>query len=125
MKLYNFKRLIKKYSVTFCLHKTQGEYVSGKWEQGGEIVKGMQGAIVPMSNRKIYGSGGTYTEQDRELYVSTPLEAPLSDLKVVYKGNVYAVEEGRNFEDYADAAVYTLKWVSKHDSAQNERDYHC
>ena len=113
MKLYNFHRLIKKYSVTFCLHKTQGGYVSGKWEEGGEIVKEMHGAIVPMSDRKIYGSGGAYTSQDRELYVTEPLKAPLSDVKVVYKENIYTVEEGRNFEDYADAAVYTLKWVSK------------
>ena len=120
MKLYNFKRLIKKYSVTFCLHKIQGEYVGGKWEQGGEIVREMQGAIVPMSDRKIYGSGGTYTEQDRELYVSTPIGTPLSDFRVVHKGSVYTLEESRNFEDYADAAVYTLKWVSKYDSAQNE-----
>ena len=120
MKLYNFHRLIKKYSVTFCLHRTQGEYVSGKWEKGGEIVKEMQGAIVPVSDRKIYGSGGTYTEQDRELYITSKLPEPLSDLKVVYKDNEYAVEYGSNFEDYADAAVYTLKWVSKHDSAQNE-----
>ena len=120
MKLYNFKRLIKKYSVTFCLHKSQGGYVSGKWEEGGELVKEMRGAIVPMSDRKIYGSGGTYTSQDRELYVSEPLEGSLSDVKVVYKDNTYAVEEGRNFEDYADAAVYTLKWVSKNDSAQSK-----
>ena len=94
--------------------------MSGKWEKGGEIVKEMQGAIVPVSDRKIYGSGGTYTEQDRELYITSKLPEPLSDLKVVYKDNEYAVEYGRNFEDYADAPVYTLKWVSKHDSAQNE-----
>lgn len=114
MKLYNFKRLIKKYSVTFTLRKeSEGEYVSGKWVVGEPDEKTMQGAIVPMSDRKIYGSGGTYTEQDRELYVSTPLQGDLSAFKVIYNQNIYAVEYGRNFEDYADAAVYTLKWVSK------------
>jgi hypothetical protein len=113
MKLYNFKRLINKYSVTFCLHHMQGGYVGGKWEQGGERVESMSGAIVPIRDRKIYGSGGTYTEQDRELYVLKTLKAPLSDYKVVYKGNAYSVEDGRNFEDYADVMVYTLKWMSK------------
>lgn len=113
MKRYNFKRLIDKYSVTFCLHRSQGKYVGGKWEQGGTRVSEAKGAIVPISDRKIYDSGGTYTAQDRELYVTTPLEQPLSDLKVFYKGNAYSVEAGRDYQDYADAAVYTLRWQSK------------
>ena len=112
-KLYDFTRLINKYSVEFSLHKTQGRYVAGKWEQGGELVTTMRGAIVPLSDQKIYDSGGTYTRQDRELYVTEPLRAPLSDFFVVYKGNTYAIEEARNFEDYADAAVYVLKYQSK------------
>lgn len=113
MKLYQFKSLIRKYSVPFCLHISQGGYVAGKWEQGGERVEEMQGAIVPISAKKLYESGGTYIAQDRELYVTKPLKEPLSDLKVVYQGKAYTVEEGRNFEEYADAAVYTLKYVSQ------------
>lgn len=113
MKLYDFTRLINKYSVPFCFHRTQGSFVGGKWEQGGESVKQMIGAIVPLSDKKIYGSGGTYTSKDRELYLSEPLKNDLAECSVVYNGNRYAVEEGRNFNDYADAAVYTLRWVSK------------
>lgn len=113
MKLYNFTRLIQKYSVAFCLHRTQGSFVAGKWQGGDEEITEMRGAIVPISERKIYGSGGTYTEKDRELYLTKPLPEPLSALKVVYKENAYSVENGRNFEDYADAAVYVLKWQSK------------
>lgn len=113
MKLYNFKRLILKYGVTFCLHRTQGGYISGRWEEGGEAVTQMKGAIVPISDKKVYDSGGTYTARDRELYLSQPLRAPLDQYKVVYKGNAYKVEQGRNYEDYADAAVYMLKWISK------------
>lgn len=113
MKLYNFTRLIQKYSVPFCLHRIQGAYVGGKWEQGGEEVQCMSGAIVPIKDSKIYTSGGTYTLRDRELYLTKPLKGPLSNYKVIYKGNAYKVEAGRNFEDYADAAVYVLKWVSE------------
>lgn len=116
MKLYNFKRLIRKYSVKFTLiQSSQGKFVSGRWEQGERVETLMYGAIVPLSERKIYSSGGTYTEQDRELYLTKPLNAPLSDFQVVHNTNTYAVEQGRNFEDYADVAVYTLKWVSKSD----------
>ena len=114
MRLYNFTRLIKKYSVSFTLHKSHGgRYVGGKWEVGEDIVEKMTGAIVPISDSKIYGSGGTYTTQDRELYLSKPLKSPLSDYRVVYKGNTYAIENARNFEDYADVVVYTLKQQSK------------
>lgn len=114
MKLYNFKRLIEKYSVTFTLKQMQkGGFVDGKWEQGEAQATQMRGAIVPIRDRKIYGSGGTYTEQDRELYLFKPLEGALSDFRVTYKGNTYGVEDGRNFEDYADVMVYTLKWISK------------
>lgn len=112
MKLYNFSRLINKYSVTFTLIRSRGEYVAGKWTETQEKEE-MRGAIVPMSDRKIYDLGGTYTAGDRELYLTAPLTAPLSDFRVSYKGNTYAVEEGRNFEDYADAAVYILRHQSK------------
>lgn len=113
MKLYDFKRLIRKYGVEFCLHRTQGAFVGGKWESGGESVTNLIGAIVPISDRKIYDMGGTYSNSDRELYLIEPLTAPLDEYKVVYKGNMYSVEVGRNFEDYADAAIYTLRWHSK------------
>ena len=115
MKLYNFTRLIRKYSVPFCLHRKQGDYVAGKWTESGEAKQEMRGAIVPMSDRKIYDSGGTYTTQDRELYLTKRLECDLSEYQVEYNGNTYTVEEQQNFEDYADVAVYALKAVSKHD----------
>ena len=111
MKLYDFSRLIHKYSVEFCLHKKQGEYVGGKWEVGNEIVKNMYGAIVPMPDRKLYSSGGTYTASDRELYLFEPLTDNLSDYQISYNDKVFNVEESRDFGDYADAYVYILKYV--------------
>ena len=111
MKLYDFSRLIRKYSVEFSLTKSQGEYVGGKWEQTEEAVEKMNGAIVPMSDRKIYTSGGTYTQGDRELYLTKPLTGDLSDFTVLYKGNTFKVEESRNFGDYADVYIYILKHI--------------
>ena len=114
MKLYNFTRLIQKYSLDFTVHqKKGGEYVAGKWVDGEPVVTPMRGAVVPLSEKKIYDSGGTYTTQDRELYLTRRLDGDLSALTVCFKGNTYAVEESRNFEDYADVAVYVLKWISK------------
>ena len=113
MKLYNFTNLIRKYSVTFRLVKeASGHFDNGKWIENDSQEIEMRGAIVPLSDRKVYGSGGTYTSQDRELYLSQPLSGSLSDFRVVYKGNTYSIEDSRDFEDYADVAVYTLKRVS-------------
>lgn len=111
-KLYDFKRLIRKYGVPFELQrKTDGAVVSGRWEDGSIKTFNMFGAIVPMSENKIYHSGGTYTTDDRELYMSEAIGFNLTTVKVIYKGNVYAVQSSRNFEEYADVYVYTLKWV--------------
>lgn len=110
-KLYNFKRLISKYSVEFQLHVSQGGFVAGKWTEGELSVVTMQGAIVPISERKVYASGGTYTTDDRQLYVSEPLPSPLTALKVVHNTDTYTVEDSRDFSLYAHGAVYTLKRV--------------
>lgn len=116
MKLYNFSRLIRKYSVRFhFVVKTEGHYDSGKWVEGEPIMQEATGAIVPMDERKIRQSGGVYTSKDRELYMMQPIPLALQSANVCYKGNLYSIESETNFEDYADVAVYTLKWVSLFD----------
>lgn len=115
MKLYNFKRLIRRYSVTFYLVQPKGAYIGGKWEKTGESFERMRGAIVPMNKRKVYSDGGSYSTQDRELYITSPLPSPLQSLQVLYRDNLYSVEEGRSYDEYADVAVYTLRWVSAAD----------
>lgn len=115
MKLYNFKRLIQKYSVPFVVETERaGRYESGKWVEGGAVSREVAGAIVPLAERKVYSSGGYYTSKDRELYV-VPSITDFDKSKVIYKGNVYRLEEETNYSDYADAAVYVLKWVSAFD----------
>lgn len=114
MERYNFVDLIRRHSVAFeVLSYAEGEYVGGKYQNGAETVSERSGAILPMSDRKIYQSGGTYTTQDRTLYMSTPLEGALETLRVRYKGNVYSVESDQDFEDYSAAYIYDLKWVEQ------------
>lgn len=116
MKLYNFYRLIEQHCVTFTYRKPQeGRYEAGKWVKGEPVEQQLRGAIIPMSERKIYSSGGTYTTKDRHLYLLAPLEGPLKGAEVVCKQNVYSVEEETDYADYADVAVYTLRWVSAFD----------
>lgn len=111
-KLYNFDRLIDKYSVDFTLVSTaEGGFVDGKYVAGEATETPCRGAIVPMSERKIYQSGGSYTDKDKQLYMRTAIPAPLKLTKVRYKNNNYNIEQVTDYDDYADAYIYTLKWV--------------
>ena len=112
MQLYNFSRLINKYGVVAQLHTKQGSYVAGKWVEDNESVQEIVGAIVPISDRKIYQSGGTLTQSDREWFIPEALSGSLEDFKVTYKGETYTVEECRDYNDYANVAVYVLKRVN-------------
>ena len=116
MSLYDFTRLIQKYSVPFILVVSkEGRYESGQWIPGETVEREMYGAIIPMSQNKIYQSGGTYTAQDRELYLPYPIPEPLDKLKVMHRGITYKVESMTDYSLYADAAHYNLKVVSLFD----------
>lgn len=113
MKLYNFTRLISKYKTDFeIIGEKDGRYEGGIWRhnEGKSITK--QGAIVPMSERKLYQSGGTYTVQDRELYMFEKIPEALLDCYVIYKGNRYKIEEETDYSEYSDVYVYVLRRVS-------------
>lgn len=116
MKLYNFARLIQKYSAEFqFLVQTEGHYESGEWVESEEIVETGTGAIIPMSESRIRDSGGVYTTQDRQLYMLHRIPEALKGAQIRYKGILYSVENEISHEDYADVYVYVLKWVSLFD----------
>ncbi|MGA4517205.1 hypothetical protein ACPA0F_07945 [Solibacillus silvestris] len=117
MTLYNFKRLIQRYSTAFTVQSSTdcfydddtGEYVPGTTEN-----KVLQGAIIPansilMSDKSSYQSGGRLTESDRLLFSLVPLELKT---KIQHKGKTYHVEEEDDYSDFADFYHYTLKAVS-------------
>lgn len=115
-KLYDFRRLIEKYSVDFLLvTEESGGYYGGKPVAGTETVTERRGAIVPISDKKIYQSGGTLTDKDRQLFMKTPIDESLEKCSVKYKWCKYSIEQETNFDDYADAYIYILKWVKNFD----------
>lgn len=111
--MYDFRSLIEDHSVPFELvSKSGGKYVGGKWQSGTESISEHSGAIITMSERKIYQSGGTFTSKDRHLYTIEPIDEPLKEAQVRYKGNVYSIEEENDLSDYSPAYIYVLRWVS-------------
>lgn len=114
MKLYNFTRLISKYKTEFkIVSENGGKYDDdGEWKYAEDETVIKQGAIVPMSESKIYYSGGTYTTQDRTLYMFEKLSSALKNCYVIYQDNKYKIEQETDYSEYADVYVYVLRRVS-------------
>lgn len=114
---YKFDRLIKKYSVDCRLlsEAAGGNYVGGEWIPDPDPPETeIAGVIIPMTDRKIYQSGGTYTEQDREFITHTEIALEPTHY-IVYKGMKYQVQENTDYSDYADFYAYNLKRVGVFD----------
>lgn len=116
-KLFHFDRLIAKYSVSCKLFSeaSGGSYVGGEWAPDpAPPARDITGAAIPMAGRKIYQSGGTYTEQDREFITLT--EIPLEPAHyIVHKGSKYKVQENTDYSGYAGFYAYSLKRVGAFD----------
>ena len=114
---FDFTRLLKKYSVACQLIRETGggKYEGGNWvpDPPGEP-ETIQGALIPMTDRKIYQSGGTYTAQDRELITQTgiPLEPAAY---ILHQGTRYHVESENDYSEYAGFHDYNLKRVTAFD----------
>lgn len=118
--LFNFTRLIQKYATAFIFHgvASGGSYKGGEWvpDAPPEPVK-MQGAVVPLSAQKVYQLGGSYTTQDRQLYLCSPLPDALKGATAEYQGHTYNVEQDTDWSTYADVYVYLLRRVSEFENA--------
>ena len=111
--MFNFKRLIKKYSKepVYILRETEGYY---DWEQGGIWVPGgeeeieIEGAVVPLSNEDLqFDEGGTYNFEDRKLYCYEDID---KGEKIKHKEKIYTVMEKKDYSDFDEGlSIYFLK----------------
>lgn len=120
MKLFNFSRLLKEYSVECELIRETGggKYVGGNWiPDPASKPETIHGALIPMTDRKICQSGGTYTAQDRELIteIGVPLEPAAY---IVHQGKRYHVESENDYSEYAGFHNYNLKRVGAIDRSK-------
>lgn len=118
-KIYDFSRLIDKYSnIVELITEQKGKYEDGKYVSEPSSVTEISAVVIPYTESKVYQSGGTIKKTDRQLYVKTPIPLPLENVKIRYHNKTYSVEEDINYGDYADVYVYQIKWVNNFDKSE-------
>lgn len=113
MAYYNFARLIQKYSSTFTLITTaEGSYNDmGDYVAGETAEQELTGAIMDVSESKVYRSNGNLTSKDKTLYMFNEVQN-LVGAYIVHNGNKYRVERELENAKFTDVFEYTLKYVS-------------
>lgn len=112
--LFDFSSLFAEYNRVFqYLPKTESYR---DFENGGQMVKGdflnsldMEGIILPLSDDDLkFDAAGTYTKQDRKLYLQEPgmLE---ENAHVSVDDLIYRVMGEKPYGHYAGFNVYFLK----------------
>ncbi len=108
---FDFYDLIDKYSCSFTAVFRRQEHINPLGEaEFEEVEKDFTGAIIGISEGKIYRSEGTLTDKDKYLFMFS--ELPLVDTKIIYKGKCYKVEESVENAEFTGVYQYTLKYVS-------------
>ena len=116
MLLYRFERLIKKYGVSCQLVDfPEGKWVAGVWQAAEPETTDIAGAIVPINEKRIQNSGGSYKQGDCELITLQPLVIH-SNTYVIHNDKKYKLEDSTDYSDYADFNVYTARRVSAFDT---------
>lgn len=112
MQYFDFNRLINKYSCSFKVVNVSGTYNEyGEWEEKINE-KDMRGAIIGISENRIYRSEGILTSKDKELFLTESL-GEIDKSYVIFEGNKYSVETNpQNNYQFTGVWQYTLKWVS-------------
>lgn len=124
MLLYNFARLINKYSVSCEIVSTgEGKWEAGEWKESGATKEPFRCAIIPMTERRINNSGGDYKAGDCNIVSTKPLQLD-TDVFILYKGKTYKVEESSDYSDYSDFYSYTGKRVSSFDKYGKDTKNH-
>ena len=118
MSYFNFSALIKKYETTFTVISSSDGYYDdlGEYQQGAITETQKKGAIIGLSDTKMYRSEGALTAKDKELYMNESLGCDFDKAHVAFNGNKYKVESQPNDNhNYTGVWSYTLKWISAFD----------
>lgn len=112
--LFDFGSLFAEYNRPFQHLPQSASYRD--FEKGGQIFPGipaepvdMEGIILPLSNDDLkFDTAGTYTKQDRKLYLEEPQVLKEND-RLLIDELVYRVMADKPYSYYAGFNIYFLK----------------
>lgn len=109
--MFNFKRLLKKYTRTLPQLKIIGESYRD-YSKGGILVTGeisfeeFEGVILPLGENVIFDNSA-YTTDDKKLYTYADIK---ENQIIKYKEREYTTMEYKGYEDYdEDLKIFILK----------------
>lgn len=114
MQYFNFKRLVDKYSdeITVIIPSV-GEYDdSGDFQKGEPKTLTLRGAVMRHTQKKIYRSAGTITEDDYALYLTENPSIDIVGTTVRYKGSNFTVQSQTENSQFTGVWAFNLKYVS-------------
>lgn len=115
MKRNTFNRLIQKNELEIQLiYKEEGSYIDGEYVDGSSVVEKRKAVITPISERKAYDSGGSYTTQDFQLISATEINLEKNPV-ILHQGKLYQLEPDGSYSNYVDVYNYIMKRVDNFD----------
>lgn len=110
-KHFEFADFVDEFKVDFTVYDQQDGYYNneGKWIEGVETPRAMNGIILPLSNDELrFEANGAYTRKDRKVYTTTPLEM---GQKLDCNNQTFTVDSEKPYNEYADVYIYFAKGV--------------
>lgn len=111
---FHFERLVKKYMTEFeaVIPSAGGYDSSGEWQKDEPSKMKLHGAIISHRESKVLRSEGAITQQDRALYLLSPLPEAFRGAEVCCQGRRYQI--GSELENGAWTGVwaYGLQYIS-------------
>ncbi|ABR46652.1 hypothetical protein Amet_4357 [Alkaliphilus metalliredigens QYMF] len=93
--MMDFTRIIQRWEKQISVQQKTGQYIRGKWTEGISEVRHFRGTFLPMSDREIrYSEGGSYTTQDKKLYVKEKLKDMQGNELLLKKGDIIIDYDG-------------------------------
>ncbi len=114
MQIFNFTRLVNKYSKKITVITLSKD----KFDSKGDLIKGeekqtvMQGAVIRHRTSKIYNSNGVLTDDDYALYLTEKPKFDLIGSIIVVDNQKFKVQSKLDNSEFTGVWSFNIRYVS-------------